>query len=166
MRVQAGSIFGSFGRGSLRGTLRGTISKTFRRGRTGSNDLIDLDGSSSPTSSSAPGSQDASNAKSIVYCKDMITDPLHLDFTKEDDKKTAVLIFQTIQKIMGDYPSRKLPIELTLGLIERGRVLSAASDIWRDEILLQVLKQVNRNRSKYVDNRGGGGGEDDLLSLL
>ncbi len=51
-----------------------------------------------------------------------------------------------VMKIMGDYPSKRPPMELTLSLVEKG--LALTSEVWRDELILQVLKQTNRNRNR------------------
>jgi len=52
-----------------------------------------------------------------------------------------------LQKIMGDYPSKKTQAELTQNLIEIA--LTLGKDIWKDELYVHLMKQLTNNRSKF-----------------
>ena len=122
-----------------------------------------------------------------------IVDTLHKELDKEEDRRLAVQLFQTILKYLGDYPSRRPDVELVqrtvLGGPDRSRTPGPGfgvagslepfprrhggprswrfrptaglvegsltwPQIWRDEILMQALKQTIHNRDRYARARG------------
>ena len=109
-------------------------------------------------------------------CQTPITETLHKELDKEEDRKLATHTFQTILKYLGDYPTKRSDHNLVSSTPPRLRAIVSARppvalivmrwhprdrpavpvilerglsfpQIWRDEIIMQVLKQTINNRN-------------------
>jgi len=106
---------------AIRNTMVGTIKGTFKGGLKPGASTQDLkisnDLNEAPTAGEKkdrqPPTADAV-LRAISFTKEPITEALHLELNKNSDRKLASEVFQSIMKVMGDYPSKRNPAEIMI----------------------------------------------------